>query len=52
MRRFLTATLVALSLAGSFTAASAQVYRDGAKQQESSQPSTPSNATDRAYLAE
>ena len=54
MRKFLTIALIALSVAGSLTAASAQIrYRSqDAKQQESSQPSTPSNATDRAYLAE
>jgi hypothetical protein len=54
MRKLLTTALIAVSLAGSLTAASAQVrYRqDTAKQQESSQPSVPSNATDRAYLAE
>jgi hypothetical protein len=53
MRTFLTSALVALSLAGSLTAASAQVYRDiPAYQQESSQPSRPSGPTDRAYLAE
>ena len=53
MRKSLTMTLVALSLVGSLTAASAQAFdRWQAKQQESSQPSTPSNATDRGYLAE
>ena len=54
MRKLLTMSLVALSLAGSLTTASAQTYGRSpeAKQQESSQPSTPSNATDRAYLAE
>ncbi len=53
MRKSLTMTLVALSLVGSLTAASAQAFdRSQAKQQESSQPSTPSNATDRGYLAE
>jgi outer membrane lipoprotein SlyB len=53
MRKLLTMSLVALSLVGSLTAASAQAFdRSQAKQQESSQPSTPSNATDRGYLAE
>jgi hypothetical protein len=54
MRKLLTMSLVALSLAGTIATASAQTYGRSpeAKQQESSQPSTPSNATDRAYLAE
>jgi hypothetical protein len=54
MRKLLTMSLVALSLAGTVATASAQTYGRSpeAKQQESSQPSTPSNATDRAYLAE
>ena len=54
MRKLLTMSLVALSLAGTIANASAQTYGRSpeAKQQESSQPSTPSNATDRAYLAE
>jgi hypothetical protein len=53
MRKFLTPALVALSLVGTLTAASAQVYRDfPAQQQESSQPSTPTGPTGRAYLAE
>jgi hypothetical protein len=52
MRTFLTSTLVALSLAGSLTAAFAQVRDIPAYQQESSQPSRPSGPTDRGYLAE
>jgi hypothetical protein len=53
MREFLIPTLVALSLAGSLTAASAQTYREApVRQQESSQPSIPSGPTDRGYLAE
>jgi hypothetical protein len=54
MRKLLTMSLVALSLAGTLATASAQTYSRSpdAKQQESSQPSTPSSATDRGYLAE
>ena len=54
MRKLLTMSLVALSLAGTLATASAQTYgrSPDAKQQESSQPSTPSSATDRGYLAE
>ena len=53
MRKLLTPTLVALSLAGSLTAVSARTYRDPpVRQQESSQPSIPSGPTDRGYLAE
>ncbi len=54
MRKFLTTTLVAVSLAGSVMAASAQTATRQlpAQQQESSQPSTPSGPTDRAYLPE
>ena len=48
MRTFLTSALVALSLAGSLTAAFAQVRDIPAYQQESSQPSRPSGPTDRA----
>ena len=53
MREFLIPTLVALSLAGSLTALSAQTYGEPpVRQQESSQPSIPSGPTDRGYLAE
>jgi hypothetical protein len=54
MRKLLTMSLVALSLAGTLATASAQTYSRSpdAKQQESSRPSTPSSATDRGYLAE
>ena len=52
MRTFLTSALVALSLAASLTAASAQVRDIPAYQQELSQPSRPSGPTDRGYLAE
>ena len=53
MRKLLIPTLVALSLAGSLTALSAQTYGEPpVRQRYFSQPLTPSGPTDRGYLAE